>query len=100
MAFITTITKQPVKKEKGSDDYLIIIHVEIEDDSVSEIIFSKDYSQRYNSNTVIGNILTGFQDMIQIDWDLYIAVQNIFDSAAFDTMVSQIQTSADTYINS
>lgn len=98
MALTATITKQSVEKAIGADDYNVTIHVVIEDETPA-IVFEKDYSQRYNSNTTLDDIKTGFQDMIAADWDLYADEQAIYDAAAFDTMISQIQSSANIYIN-
>lgn len=100
MALIATVTKGEVKKVDGSKDFSVTINVSIEDDVLSEIVFTKEYSQRYNSDSVIGDIRTAFQDMIQADWDKYIGEKNIYDAAAFDTMISQIQAVANTYVNS
>lgn len=98
MAYTATVIKQSVEKAAGSNDYIVMIHVVIEDET-PEVVFEKDYSERYNSSTSIGDIKTEFQNRIQADWDKHVAEKTIYDAAAFDTMVSQIQSAANTYIN-
>jgi len=91
-----TITKQSVEK-LNANDYRVTIHVLIEDGA--ETLLEKDYSERYYDQLSVGTIRTKLQDKIAADWDEYEAEQAIFDAAAFDTMVSQIQTVANNYIN-
>ena len=98
MAYTSTITKQSVSKVKGVDDYIVRINVSIEDET-PVVVFEKEYDMRYNSNTTIGDIQSGFQSQIQADWDGYVAEKTILDAVAFDTMVSQLQSAANTYIN-
>ena len=99
MAYTAIVTKQSVEKTTGADDYLVTVHVVVENEA-SEVVFEKDYSKRYNSNITIGDIRTAFQDRIQADWDKFLSEKTIYDAAAFDTMVTQIQSTANTYINS
>jgi len=98
MAYIVTITKQLVAKASGSDDFTVTVHVLIVEGA--ETVLEKDYSQTYNTSKTLDDIKAGFQAMFLVDWDLYVAEQNIFNAAQFDTMVSEIQTAANTYINS
>ncbi len=91
------ITKQSIEK-LTEDDYQVTIHVIIENDAAQTVI-EKDYSERYYSSLSIDIIKQKLQDKIKTDWDKYTAEQIIFDAAAFDTMVSEIQTTANTYIN-
>ena len=96
MAFTATVIKQSVGKVGGVDDYMVTINVSVEDGGE---VFNKDYSLRYNSTTTIGDIQAEFENMLQADWDDYIAEKTIFDAAAFDTMVSSIQSVANIYMN-
>ena len=96
MAFVSTVTKQSVEKLNEAD-YRITIHVLIEEDSTT--VFEGDYSTRYYGQTPIGDVRTNLQNQIKADWDKYVDEQDIFDAAAFDTMVSQIESALDTYIN-
>jgi len=98
MSYTAQVTKQSVKKVEGKDDYNITISVVIKEDS--ETIMEKNYSERYNSTTAIGDVKNALQAQIQADWDVFIAEQGIFDAVAFDTMVSTIQSNLNTYINS
>ena len=92
-----TVTKQSIK-QLTDDDYTVTIHVVMENDSAVTVI-DKDYSERYFSAISVDTIQQKLQDQIQADWDEYVAEQALFDAAAFDTMVSDIQTAANTYIN-
>ena len=92
-----TITKQSVKKMTATD-YIISIHVTVEE-GVGNIIFEKDYSERYYSALDVDTVKAKLQAQIVADWDKYVAEQVIFNAAAFDTMVSEIETAANTYIN-
>jgi len=92
-----TITKQSVTKINEAD-YTITIHAVFQND-VDEIVIEKDYSERYYSSLDIDTIQTKLQNQMIIDWDKYVAEQAIFDAAAFNTAVSEIQIAANTYIN-
>jgi hypothetical protein len=97
MAYTAVVAKSDVsKKENG--DYNISIHVEIVDDSDSSVVLEKSYSTRYNDSWSIGDIIAKFQSKIQEDWNEYVSEQALFDHAAFDSMVSTIQTNLNTYI--
>ena len=91
------ITKQSVIK-LNSDDYTVTIHAVFRNDA-DEIVIEKDYSERYYSALDVDAVKAKLQDQMITDWDEYVAEQIIFDAAAFDTMVDEIQTAANTYIN-
>ena len=65
----------------------------------SEVLLDKTYSERYYSGGLIGVVKAELQAAIVADWDELVAEENIFDAAAFGTMVTEIQTAANTYIN-
>lgn len=92
-----TITKQSVIKLNEAD-YTVVIHAVFRNDA-AEIVIEKDYSERYYSALSVDTVKAKLQDQMIIDWDEYIAEQALFDAAAFDTMISEIQTAANTYIN-
>ena len=92
-----TVTKQSVTKLTDVD-YTIIIHAVFRNDA-NEIVIEKDYSERYYSTLDVDTVKAKLQAQMVADWDKYVAEQTIFDAAAFDTMVSEIQTAANTYIN-
>ena len=96
MAYTATVTKQSVEKLTDSD-YQITIHIEIDDGS--GIVFEGDYSERYYSALEVDVVKAKLQQQIIVDWDKYIAEQDIFNKAAFDTVVSEIETAANNYIN-
>ena len=98
MAYVATITKQSVAKASGSDDFTVTIHVLIVDGA--ETVLEKDYSQTYNTSKTLDDIKVGFQTMLLADWDKYVSEKVIYDAAQFNTLVSQLQTAANAYINS
>jgi len=97
MANTAIITKQSVTKMTDTD-YQITIHAVFKD-GADAIIFEKDYSERYYSALDIDTVKAKLQNQMIADWDLYVAEQVIFNAAAFDTAVSQIQAAANYYIN-
>ena len=98
MAYVATITKQSVSKASGSNDFTVTIHVLIVDGA--ETVLEKDYSQIYNTSKTLDDIKAGFQTMLLADWDRYVSEKVIYDAVQFNTLVSQLQTSANAYINS
>ena len=98
MAYTATITKQSVEKTLGFDDFKVTIHVVI-DDGV-DTIFGNEYSQIYNTSKTLDDIKAGFQAMILVDWDKYVSENVIYDAVQFNTLVSELQTTANVYINS
>lgn len=97
MALEATVTKQSVSK-LNEDDYKITIHVVIIDE-LEAVILEKDYSERYYSATSVGTVKSKLQDQIVNDWDELVSEESIYDAAAFGTMVSEIETAANNYIN-
>ena len=97
MANTATITKQSVT-QLTNDDYQATIHVVIKDDA-EIVILEKDYSERYYSALDVAVVKAKLQNQLKADWDQYVAEQNILTAIAFDTMVSEIQTATNTYIN-
>ena len=98
MAYVATITKQSVSKATGSNDFTVTIHVLIAEGA--ETVLEKDYSQTYNTSKTLDDIKAGFQTMLLADWDRYVSEKVIYDAVQFNTLVSQLQTSANAYINS
>ena len=93
-----TITKQSVTKLTDTD-YQVTIHIVIKDD-LDVILLEKDYSERYYSALQVSEVKAKLQAQMITDWDKYVAEQAIFNAAQFDTVVSEIQTAANAYINS
>ena len=97
MAYTAIVTKESVIK-LTEDDYQVNIHIEIKDDS-EVVVFEGDYSERYYSALDVDTVKAKLQQQIVVDWDKYIAEQDIFNRQAFDTVVSEIETAANNYIN-
>jgi len=98
MAYMAVVTKQSVSKASGSNDFIVTIHVVI-DDGV-DVVLEKDYSQTYNSNTNIADIKDKLQDDLVADWEVFLSEKVIYNAAQFTTLVNQINTAANAYINS
>lgn len=97
MALTAVVTKGSVSR-LNSHDYRITIHVVVTDET-SLVLLEKDYSERYYDQTTIGNIKAKLQAELVSDWDEIVAEDDVYSNAAFDTMCSEIQTAANTYIN-
>lgn len=97
MAYTTVVTKKSVVK-LTEDDYQISVHIEIKDESEA-VVFEGDYSERYYSALNVDSVKVKLQQQIVTDWNKYVAEQDIFNRQAFDTMVSDIETAANNYIN-
>jgi len=98
MAYTATVTKQSVSKVSNLI-FNVTINVVV-NDGVSDV-FESAASENYNTNEADMNgikarLLKQFKDK----WDKYAEEHNIFSAAAFDTIVGQIQSTANTYINS
>ena len=107
MTLLATVTKQSVH-QLTADDYTITIHVVVIDDLITDdpdtdeneqVIFEKDYSERYYSALDVDTVKMKLQQQIIVDWNRTVAESAIYDAVAFDTMVSEIQTTANNYIN-
>jgi len=98
MAYTAVVTKQSVSKASGSDDFIVTIHVVI-DDGVDTAL-EKDYSQVYNSNTDVADIKDKLQAELVADWNRFLSEKAIYGAAQFTTLVGEIQTAANVYINS
>ena len=93
----TVITKQSVTKLTDTD-YQVTIHAVFRD-AADIVVLEKDYSERYYSDLDVDTVKAKLQQQIVADWDFYVAEQVLFNAVAFDSMVSEIQTAANTYIN-
>jgi len=91
------ITKQSVTKLNDMD-YQVTIHILIRD-TLENIVFEKDYSERYYSALQVDAIKVKLQNQFVADWNQYKAEQNILNAATFDTIVSQLEAAANIYIN-
>jgi len=97
MALQATVSKASVSK-LNEDDYQVTIHLVVTDE-LAEIILEKDYSERYYSSLSVDAVKSKLQNQILDDWNKLVSEKTIFDAVAFDTMVSEIQDAANTYIN-
>lgn len=97
MALTAVITKASVNK-LTPQDYRIEINATITDETAT-VLLEKSYSERWFSQIDINTIKTKLQSKIKEDWDKYVAEKEKYDAAAFDTMVGEIQTASNNYIN-
>jgi len=98
MALTATITKFSVEKRPGFNDFECTINVEIVDEAAT-VLFDRQYSEKYNSSTALDSIRQKLQNKFVADWNEYKSEQNIFDNSAFDTLVNDLQTAANVFIN-
>lgn len=98
MAYTVEISKQSVVK-LNQNDYQITIHCAVQDDSAN-VVFEKDYSERYYSALPVSDVKAKLQAQIQADWDKLVAEQQIFTHPQFDSACAEIQSDLDTYVNS
>ena len=96
MPYTAIINKRSVEKINESD-FQVSIDVVI-NDGVNDVI-TKTFSERYFKDIAISTIESKLQKQIKKAWDEYIAEQSLLLNATFDTLVSTIQTSTNTYIN-
>lgn len=97
MALEATVSKASVSK-LNDDDYQVTIHILVVDE-LEAVLLDKDYSERYYSATTVESIKLKLQNKILDDWNKLVSEKTIYDAAAFDTMVSEIQTAANNHIN-
>jgi len=100
MAYTATVTKQSVKKERDDDLFTITIEMEVVDDATSAVVFTKSVSARYNSGTNnLTELKNRLQDSLADAWDKWSAENSLYTATAFDDLVTNLQTAANTYIN-
>ena len=97
MAYTAVVTKESVSRV-SSVVYQVTIKLTVNDGILD--VFESSVSEQYNSNSAD---LEGIKDrliaQLQERWDKYAAEQGVYVAAAFDTMVGEIQTAANTYVN-
>jgi len=97
MAYTAVVEKQAVSKI-GDSLYSVSIKLTVNDGTSD--IFETSASARYNHNAPdLANVKASLISELASKWDKYAAEHNIYGAVAFDTMVNEIQTSANTYIN-
>lgn len=100
MAYVATITKVGVNKKK-TDIYSITLNLTIINDEDSSEVLNKNYTKDYNVNVgSLDNFRASFLSSMQEDWDKIIDELTQFENTALDSLVSSMQTTANTYINS
>lgn len=97
MVLEVTVSKASVSK-LNDDDYQVTINVLVVNE-LEEIILEKNYSERYYTAITVDSIKLKLQNKILEDWNKLVSEQSIFDAVAFDTMVTEIQTAANNYVN-
>jgi hypothetical protein len=97
MAYTAIATKESVSKLNDSI-YQVTIKLVV-NDGASEV-FSESVSEQYNNNAPdLTGIKARLLEQLRVKWDKYKAEHLIYVAGAFDTMVSEIQTTANAYIN-
>lgn len=97
MAYTAVVTKQAVSKI-GNNLYQASIKLVVNDGTSD--VFEATASAKYNPNSPdLNAIKAALLADVQAKWDKFADEQGIYTAAAFDTMVSEIQTTANTYIN-
>lgn len=98
MAYTATVTKSDVKKVSES---IYNITLDIVVNNGASDIFEESASAEYNMNEPD---LDGFKARLiatfKEKWDKFAVELGIYTSGALNTIVSEIQTSANNYINS
>jgi hypothetical protein len=98
MAYTATVTKQSVT-EICPNIYSVSINVVVNDGS--DDVFEASASAGYRSTEPdLDGIKARLIQSFKVKWDKWVVEQQIFNAAAFDTMISGIQTTANSYINS
>lgn len=97
MAYTAVVTKESVSKISDKI-YQCSIKVVVNDGASD--VFEATASEQYNTNsTNLTDVKNRLIAKIKEQWDKYADEHDIFSAAAFDTMVGEIQTAANVYIN-
>lgn len=97
MPFTATVTKVSVQKT-DVDSYSVTVRV-VSNDGATDVL-DQQFSVRYNSNALnMADIKSDLTNQIKEAWDKYTEETDIFNAPAFDTLVSDLQTQANTYFN-
>ncbi len=97
MAYTAVVTKDSVTQVNDTI-YNVTIRMVVNDGA--EDVFDKTASAQYNSNSAdLAGVKDRLIEQLQEQWDKYADEYGIYVAAAFDTMISQIQTAANTYVN-
>lgn len=95
MAYTPVVTKTSITQVKEN-----LYHVSIGlvvSDGVEEV-FKTDVTGKYSTGDSLANLQTRLINTLKEKWDKYAAENNLFTSAAFDTLIDNIQTAAENYI--
>jgi hypothetical protein len=88
MALVATVSKtQVIEKQKNL--WNVVVNMSLADDSV--VVINKDYSVEYIPGDSIGSKQATLYAMMEADKAKYVSEQNIFDAAALDTVVANIE---------
>lgn len=98
MALTAVVIKESVT-QLNENDYQVSINIIITNEA-SDVLLDKNYSERYYSALDVDSVKVKLQAQIVVDWDRLVAEDDIYNKAAFGTMVSEIETAANNYINS
>jgi hypothetical protein len=98
MAYTATVTKESVRQDPKRD-YLYNVTIRMVVSDGQDDVFDQTASAKYNSNA--GNlsaVKNALIDELKEKWDLYAAEHDLYTAAQFDTMISEIGTAAQTYV--
>lgn len=97
MAYTAVVTKESVSK-LNDNIYQCSIKLVVNDGTKD--VFTETVSEQYNVNAPdLSGIKNRLLAQLQVKWDKYADEHGIYTASAFDAMVSEIQATANTYIN-
>ena len=97
MSYTAVLTKQSVFLQDGI--YNITVNCEVSQGG--EVVWEGTGSGRYNPVTGnLDNPKNAILSELQIKWDKWKAEQGIYNSAGFDSAITDMQNSVNVYINS
>ena len=97
MAYTATVTKQSVTKDQNNI-YTVSIKVTVMNGTT--LVFERTASAKYNPNAPdLTALQASLTSQLQKEWDKFVSEQGVFNAAAFDTIVTNIQTAANAYVN-
>ena len=97
MAYTVTMTKDSVSQHHNG---IFTIHVRCVINDGTSDVFDEVVRARYNpASPDLAAMKASMLADLQKRWDKYIAEKGVFDAAAFDAAVADMQTTATTYVN-
>lgn len=97
MAYTTIFTKNPVRKI-DDNNFILSVNVVVNDGETD--IKTTTFSVRYNSGWSIADVTAKLQRKMKKNWDNYADEKAVFENPALDTVITNVKTGYDNYINS